>query len=117
VIAKAHNLVTASRVKGADVFDATGKSIGHVRDLSIDKASGQVLYALVSFGGFLGIGDRYHAVPWSMMHYDVSMDGYIVPLGQAELSAAPSYNHDELIAFGDDSTSLIKQMFDYYGDV
>lgn len=102
----AHNLITASRVKGAVVYNASGESIGHVHDLSIDKASGQVLYALVSFGGFLGIGDRYHAVPWSIMHYDVAMDGYIVPIDHDELSAAPSYSHDDLLTLGDDNTSL-----------
>ncbi len=96
------------------MYNASGENIGHVHDLSIDKASGQVLYALVSFGGFLGIGNRYHAVPWSLMHYDQAMDGYIVPLDHAELSAAPTYSNDDLVAFGDDETGLIKQMFEHY---
>jgi sporulation protein YlmC with PRC-barrel domain len=97
---KARPLVSSSRVKGSVVYDAAGASIGHVHDLSIDKASGRVLYALVGHGGFLGVGNRFHPIPWEMLHYDVAMDGYIAPLYRSELNSAPSYTHHELPAFG-----------------
>ncbi len=111
---KAHNLVTASRVRGAIVYNASGDGVGHIHDLSIDKATGQVLYALVSFGGLLGIGDRFHPIPWTLMHYDVAMDGYIVPLDRHELESAPSYSHEELVAFGANAGGLITRMFEHY---
>ena len=97
---KSHTLVTASRVRGAVVYNAEGNSIGHVHDLSIEKGTGRVRHALVSFGGLLGIGDRYHAIDWSAMHYDSAMDGYIIPLDREDVEAMPSYTHDELVVFG-----------------
>lgn len=111
---KPHNLIAASRVRGAVVYNASGDSIGHVHDLSIDKASGQVRYALISFGGVLGLGERFHPMPWSLLHYDVAMDGYIVPLDASEVEAAPSYSHEELAAFGADAGGLVARMVEHY---
>jgi hypothetical protein len=95
-----HALITASRVKGVPVFNRAGEKIGHVEDLSIDKASGQVLYALLAFGGFLGIGDRFHPLPWSVLAYDTGRNGYVVPLDKHELEQAPHYAKEELSSFG-----------------
>ncbi|MET0544704.1 MAG: PRC-barrel domain-containing protein [Caulobacterales bacterium] len=97
---KARDLVTASRVKGAVVYNATGDCIGRIQDLSIDKISGQVQHALVAFGGMLGLSNRFHTVPWSLLHYDVAMNGYIVPLDRTEIEATPVYKHHDLPAFG-----------------
>ena len=99
-MAHAHALITATRVRGTPVFNRAGDRIGHVEDLSIDKVSGQVRYALVAFGGFLGIGDRYHPLPWSVLEYHVERNGYVVPLSRSELEAAPHYARDELEDFG-----------------
>ena len=98
---RARPLVTASRVKGTVVYNAAGDCIGHVHDLSIDKATGQVLYALVSFGNFLGLGrHRFHTVPWSALHYDSAMEGYIACLDRADMDATPAYSIRDLPAFG-----------------
>ena len=94
------SLITASRVNGTPVFNREGERIGHIEDLSIDKVSGQVRYALLAFGGFLGIGDRFHPLPWSMLEYDTGRNGYIVPLDRPELEKAPHYSKDELETFG-----------------
>ena len=95
-----HALITASRVKGTPVFDRAGERIGHVEDLSIDKASGQVRYALLAFGGFLGVGDRFHPLPWSALAYDTGRSGYVASLDKPELEKATHYAKDELETFG-----------------
>lgn len=109
-----HPLITVSRVKGTAAYDKAGEKIGHVQDLSIDKVSGQVRYALLSFGGFLGIGERYHPLPWSVLTYDVDKMGYVVPLDEAALKAAPSYSEGELEAFGAGDQDYRDAIFAYY---
>lgn len=96
----AHHLITASRVNGAPVFDPDGDRIGHIEDLSIDKVSGQVLYALLSFGGFLGIMERFHPLPWSVLTYQVDRGGYVISLDKDRIKSATSYTRDELESFG-----------------
>ena len=99
--AKARPLVTASRVKGTLVYNAAGDCIGHVHDLSIDKSTGQVLYALVSFSNFLSLGrHRFHTIAWDHLHYDKAMEGYIACLDRADLDAAQAYTARDLHAFG-----------------
>lgn len=111
-----HELITASRVKGTGVYASNGERIGHVEDLSIDKVSGQVRYALLSFGGFLGIGEKFHPLPWSVLDYDVAKAGYVVPLGEAALRTAPSYTKSELEAFGAGDQSYRETLYAYYAN-
>ena len=109
-----HSLIAAKRVTGTPVFDTGGARIGHIEDLSIDKASGQVVYALLSFGGFLGLDERFHPLPWQVLKYDTGKDGYIVPLDKAQLQAAPSYTGEDLDAFGGEDRSYREALFAYY---
>lgn len=95
-----HKLILASRVERTSVFNEEGWLIGHIRDLSIDRESGQVAHAIMSFGGFLGLGNRLHPIPWSILTYDADRQGYIVPLDKTELQNAPHYDADELEDFG-----------------
>jgi len=95
-----HQLITASRVNGTPVFNTQGDRIGHVDDLSIQKVSGQVVAALLSFGGFLGIGERFHPLPWDVLTYEPDKGGYVISLSRAQLEAARHYSRDELEAFG-----------------
>jgi sporulation protein YlmC with PRC-barrel domain len=63
-------LIAASKVEGTAVYNRQGEALGSVYDVMIDKRSGDVSYAVMSFGGFLGIGKSYHPVPWNMLEYD-----------------------------------------------
>ena len=111
----ANPLITSSRVTGTPVVNRAGDKIGKIEDLSIDKISGEVRYALLSFGGFLGIGERFHPLPWAVLDYEVDMDGYVVPLDKAQLEKAPSYTKGELDAFGGEDHSYRDSLFAYYG--
>ena len=109
-----HPLITAKRVTGTPVVNTSGEKIGHIEDLSINKTSGQVVYALLSFGGFLGIGEKFHPLPWSVLDYDPAKDGYVLPLTKEELDKAPSYTKAELEAFGGGDDSFRESLFAYY---
>lgn len=111
-----HRLILGSRVDGTPVFNKEGDRIGHVDDLSIERTSGRVVYAIMSFGGFLGIGEKFHPIPWSLLDYDVERDGYVVPLDRAALESAPHYGIDELVKLGGASIRHYDQrIFEYYG--
>ena len=110
-----HNLITTDRVTGTPVFNLDGERIGHVDNLSIDKVSGHVRYALLSFGGFLGIGERFHPLPWAVLTYDPGQGGFVAPLDKTQLQAAPSYTKTELEAFGAGDQSYRDRLFGYYG--
>ncbi|CAN5748924.1 PRC-barrel domain-containing protein [soil metagenome] len=110
-----HSLILASRVNGTPVFDPAGKRIGHIADLSIERVSGEVIYAIMSFGGFLGIGEKYHPLPWSMLDYDPGKGGYVVSLDKAALEAAPHYELLELDELGGPGREAYgEQIFGYY---
>jgi hypothetical protein len=95
-----HRMILASRVEHTPSYNRAGEHIGHIVDLSIDRTSGQVVYALMSFGGFLGIGKRFHPVPWQTLKYEPGLAGFVVPLSKEDLRGAPHYDHDELRELG-----------------
>jgi sporulation protein YlmC with PRC-barrel domain len=85
-------LISSEKVEGTPVYDRNGKRLGKVDHLIIDKYTGQVAYAVMSFGGFLGIGEKYHPLPWKMLTYDTHLGGYVVDLDRNRLENAPSYD-------------------------
>src|ERR687891_860008 len=88
-------LIENDRVEGTTVYDPGGNSIGSIKRLMIEKLSGRVAYAVLSFGGFLGIGEEEHAIPWSKLVYDTSLGGYRTDVTEAQLRGAPSFWRDE----------------------
>ena len=65
-----HRLIASNRVEGTAVYDRTGEKLGRIENFMVDKVSGRSEYAVMSFGGFLGIGDDHHPIPWSKLTYD-----------------------------------------------
>jgi len=84
-------LISSQKVEGTAVYNHQGENLGTVDHLMIDKFSGQVAYAVMSFGGFLGIGASYHPLPWNTLNYDLNLGGYRVDVNRAHLEAAPRY--------------------------
>jgi len=107
-----HSLISADRVEGTAVYNAEGDKLGYVEDVMLHKVSGKVAYAVVSFGGFLGIGEKYHPLPWSMLKYDTSRNGYVLPIAKRQLEEAPSFASTELA--GDD-TEWRQKVHNHYG--
>src|SRR5436853_322304 len=89
------SLIASDRVEGTAVYDAHGKRIGKIERLVIDKASGRVAYAVLSFGGFLGIGADHYPIPWPMLDYDEKLGGYRVDITEEQLRKAPKIEQGE----------------------
>ena len=85
------NLIGSDKVDGTAVYGADGNKIGSIQRVMIDKLSGKVAYAVLSFGGFLGMGEDYYPVPWSTLKYDTNLGGYRVNLTASQLEKAPEY--------------------------
>ncbi len=86
------NLIGSDKVEGTAVYGADRSKIGSVERLMIDKISGKVAYAVLSFGGFLGMGEDYYPVPWSKLNYDTNLGGYLINLTESQLTGAPKYS-------------------------
>jgi sporulation protein YlmC with PRC-barrel domain len=86
------SLIAADKVEGTNVYNLQGDKLGTVEDIMIDKTSGRAVYAVMSFGGFLGIGEKNHPLPWSTLRYDERKGGYVVNLDKKMLEAAPTYD-------------------------
>lgn len=84
-------LISSEKVDGTAVYNPAGERLGDVHHVMIDKCTGQVDYAVMSFGGFLGIGESYHPLPWHKLTYDTGLGGYVVDIEARQLEAAPSY--------------------------
>ena len=89
-------LIAADKVEGTDVYNPSGDKLGVVRDVYIDKRSGQAEFASIGFGGFLGMGEDYHPVPWRLLDYDTRKDGFVVDLDRDTLREAPSFAPNDL---------------------
>jgi len=85
-------LISAQKVKGTTVYNLAGEKLGSVEDVMIDKVSGRAIYAVMSFGGFLGMGEKHHPLPWATLKYDMQKGGYLVNLDKKQLEGAPSYD-------------------------
>jgi sporulation protein YlmC with PRC-barrel domain len=84
-------LISSAKVEGTAVYDRKGDKIGSVHHLMINKYTGEVAYAVVSFGGFLGIGADYHPLPWRLLDYDEEVGGYVVDIDREQLEKAPRF--------------------------
>ena len=82
--------IRAGKAIGTDVYDTAGKKIGEVKDIVLEKTSNNILFAVVSFGGVLGMGEKYHPVPWSELDYDPDQGGYVVSFSAEQLKNAPA---------------------------
>ena len=89
------SLIAAEKVNGTNVYNMNGDKLGSVDDIMLDKISGKAIYAVMSFGGFLGIGEKQHPLPWSSLTYDERKEGYVVNLDKKMLENAPTLDPDE----------------------
>jgi sporulation protein YlmC with PRC-barrel domain len=107
-----HDLIASDKVVGTKVFDPNGKHIGAIERIMVEKRSGRVSYAVLSFGGFMGIGDDHYPLPWSMLEYDTDLGGYRVNVTKDQLEGAPHYARGEDFDFNETRS---RGIYDYYG--
>jgi sporulation protein YlmC with PRC-barrel domain len=89
-------VISSDKVEGTSVFNGSGDKLGSIDDLMIDKRTGHIRYAVLEFGGFLGIGSDRYPIPWNVLRYDTAKDGYVVPLDKNNLENAPRYQLDDM---------------------
>lgn len=107
------DLIASDKVEGTPVYNRNGEHLGTVRNFMVDKRSGRVAYAVMSFGGFLGIGESYHPLPWNVLTYDTRLGGYVVDLSREQLEGAPRYTEREAPDWADPVYG--RGVNDYYG--
>lgn len=107
------NLIGSDKVEGTAVYGANDEKIGSIERVMLDKRSGQVSYAVLAFGGFLGMGHDHYPLPWASLKYDTNLEGYKVAVTEDQLKGAPKYASDNDWNWGD--TSRAKSVNDYYG--
>ena len=88
-------LIASNKVEGTAVYNRQGEHLGSVYNFMVDKFTGQVAYAVMSFGGFLGIGESYHPLPWKALTYDTRLGGYVIDADKDRLAGAPRYGAGE----------------------
>ena len=94
-------LIASDKVEGTAVYDRNSNHLGQVHHLMIDKHTGQIAYAVMLFGGFLGIGENFYPLPWKMLNYGPNLGGYIVDLNRNRLDKAPSFESKNMPDWSD----------------
>jgi hypothetical protein len=87
-------LIGSDKVDGTNVYGSNGEKMGSIERVMIEKRSGKVSYAVLSFGGFLGIGDDHYPLPWASLTYNTELGGYQVALTEDQLNGAPKYSRE-----------------------
>lgn len=90
-----HDLIGSDKVHGTKVYDMQGDHVGRIERLMLEKRGGRVSYAVLSFGGFLGIGDDHYPLPWAKLDYDEELGGYRVDVSREQIEGAPKSHADD----------------------
>jgi uncharacterized protein YrrD len=104
--------IRAKKVIGTNVKDTSGNKIGQIEDVILDKQSNSIMFAVVGFGGFLGMAEKYHPIPWSALDYQEGENAYVVSYTKEQLKSAPAGSIDELTR--GDGADLRAKTYDYY---
>ena len=104
-IDETQRLIASNKVEGTPVYKRDGEQLGSVYNFMVDKYSGQVAYAVMSFGGFLGLDESYHPLPWKVLTYDTRLECYVIDLDREAPVTASAKNHSRILP--SDSASAI----------
>jgi sporulation protein YlmC with PRC-barrel domain len=106
-------LMGANTLDGNDVYNTKDEDLGDIKEIMLDMATGRVAYAVLSYGGFLGMGDKLFAVPWSALKLDTVNKRFVLDVEQDRLKSAPGFDKDHWPDMADQAWT--KQVHDYYG--
>lgn len=94
-------LIASNKVEGTAVYGSDGRKLGSIYNFMVDKVSGKVEYAVMSYGGIMGMGQRYYPLPWRTLSYDTREGGYRIDLTEEDLRHAPSFDRESEPQFND----------------
>jgi hypothetical protein len=106
-------LIASDKVEGTAVYNRQGEHLGTVVNFMVDKATGRIAYAVMSFGGFLGMGESYHPLPWRVLTYDMGKGGFVIDLDSSRLKKAPTYKASAVPNWSDRTYG--SRIDEYYG--
>jgi len=106
-------VLSASTLAGDGVRNAAGEDLGKVDEIMIDIPTGRVAYAVVSFGGFLRMGNKLFAIPWSVFQVDEDEHKFILNVDKQTLENAPGFDKDNWPDMAEES--FRSQLYSYYG--
>jgi len=106
-------LIGSDKVEGTSVYGADRNKIGSIERVMIDKISGKVSYAVLGFGGFLGVGNDHYPLPWQSLKYDPELGGYVTGITDKALQRAPKYRDQSEWNWGD--AAALRGVNAYYG--
>jgi sporulation protein YlmC with PRC-barrel domain len=106
------DLIASNKVEGTAVYNRGGEKLGSVYNFMVGKRDGQVRYAVLSFGGLFGMGERYYPLPWNVLTYSEDHGGYVVDMDKERLEGAPYYERDKEPTWDRDYD---RQIGGYYG--
>jgi hypothetical protein len=106
------DLIGSDKVEGTEVYRSNGDHVGEIQRVMLDKRSGKVAYAVMSFGGFLGLGQDYYPLPWSLLTYNERLGGYEVNVSEEQLRGAPKYGRNDNWDWTDAERG--RRIYDYY---
>lgn len=93
--------MAASKLQGNGVKNRAGENLGNIKEFMIDTVDGRVAYAVLSSGGFLGLGDKLFAIPWSALTYDMAGTHFVLDVDKQQLERAPGFDKDKWPTFAD----------------
>lgn len=96
-IDETQRLISSDKVEGTAVYNRQGERLGSVRNFMVDKRNGKAEYAVMEFGGFLGIGSDYYPIPWDLLDYETDYGGYVVDIDKTRLEGAPHYTQQDQV--------------------
>jgi sporulation protein YlmC with PRC-barrel domain len=106
-------VMAADTLEGDTVVNNRDEKLGEITDIMIDVQTGQVAYAVLSCGGFMGIGDKLFAIPWGALTLDASQKQFILDIVKERLKAAPGFDKDHWPSMAD--SRWASEVHDYYG--
>ena len=106
-------LMGADTLLGEDVYNAHNESLGDIKEIMLDMRTGKVAYAVLSFGGFLGMGEKLFAVPWSALQLDTNAKRFVLNISKDRLENAPGFDADRWPDMAD--STWAHQIDSFYG--
>ena len=107
------SVMGADTLLGNDVYNNDNEDLGDIKDLMIDMSAGRIAYAVLSFGGVLGVGDRLFAVPWSALTLDTTNKRFTLDVAKNRLVDAPGFDKSHWPAVAD--TAWAAGVHKFYG--
>jgi sporulation protein YlmC with PRC-barrel domain len=104
--------IASNKVEGTTVYNEQGEKLGSIHNFMVDKETGQVEYAVLTFGGLFGLGSDHYPLPWDVLTYDTEQGGYVVNLDKSVLEKAPRYSGMNEPDFNRDYG---QEVYGYYG--